>query len=141
MVFILPKASPKLELSAQYHSCALRFLTPFPSFHTIIAPTSALSVLRCMLTMFVLSRSPTPELAATSPLPSSEGCIPRCYLQPPRTRHECQCQNTNAEPTRAPPLAEGCGLTLTSRKCLELKTNPSNPLRTSLHEPLPSPSH
>jgi len=52
-------------------TCALGFLTPFPSFHTIIAPTSALG----MLTTFVLFRSPTPELAATSPLPSSEGCI------------------------------------------------------------------
>jgi len=48
MVFILlvlPEASLKLELSAQYHSCALHFLTPFPSFHTIIAPTSALGML------------------------------------------------------------------------------------------------
>ena len=36
---------PKLELSAQYHLYALHFLMPFPSFHTIIAPTSALSML------------------------------------------------------------------------------------------------
>ena len=44
-VVLFYRFCPKLELSAQYHLCALHFLTSFPSFHTIIAPTSALGML------------------------------------------------------------------------------------------------
>ena len=67
ILLVLPKASPKLELSAQYHSCALHFLMPFSFFHTIIAPTSALGMLLLyapivhMLTTFILLGPPHPN--------------------------------------------------------------------------------